>query len=291
MSITVKLINGTSKEVSVPDFNVSVADLKKLTADVIEIPADEQRVVLRGKVLKDADILTACGMESGCVVHIVKSKKKTTEAEAPKPTTAPPPAQAPSVPASTPSAEANPYAALSGWGNAGATNNAAPNMNPGGFGGMPQMDMQQTMQMMQDPFTQQMMQEISRNPELLRQMMQMNPQTANMPPEMMQMAMQMMQNPQMMQMMMGMANGGAAPGAGAGGFGAGMGNNAQSGGFPPFNPAAFAPPPPQGNPREIYREQLQQLREMGFPNEDANIAALQQSQGNLSFAIERLFSA
>lgn len=49
-------------------------------------------------------------------------------------------------------------------------------------------------------------------------------------------------------------------------------------------------PQPQGDPRVIYRDQLNQLREMGFPNEEANIAALQQASGNIHFAIERLFN-
>lgn len=44
-------------------------------------------------------------------------------------------------------------------------------------------------------------------------------------------------------------------------------------------------PQPQGDPHVIYSEQLNQLREMGFPNEEANIAALQQANGNIHFAI------
>lgn len=97
-----------------------------------------------------------------------------------------------------------------------------------------------------------------------------------------------------MQQMMDIVRGSSASG-GLNQFGAPANQQNQSI-VPPtggFNPAWFAPPPPppQGNPREIYREQLQQLREMGFPNEDANIAALQQAQGNVQFALERLLGA
>lgn len=70
------------------------------------------------------------------------------------------------------------------------------------------------------------------------------------------------------------------------------------GGFPAGNqpvqqtgPSPFFVAPPAGNPREVYASQLEQLRAMGFPNEQANIAALQQSQGNIEFAIERLLNA
>lgn len=54
---------------------------------------------------------------------------------------------------------------------------------------------------------------------------------------------------------------------------------------------SFAPPPVQGDPREVYRQQLQEMREMGFPSEEANLIALQQAQGNVSFAVDRLLNS
>jgi ubiquilin len=69
-------------------------------------------------------------------------------------------------------------------------------------------------------------------------------------------------------------------------FGAGQNNNNNAAPVPNFFGA-----PPVANPREAYAAQLLQLKDMGFPNESANLAALQQSQGNIDFAIERLLGA
>lgn len=44
------------------------------------------------------------------------------------------------------------------------------------------------------------------------------------------------------------------------------------------------------DPEEAYREQLQQLRDMGFINTEANIAALQATGGNVNAAVERLLN-
>lgn len=319
MSVTVKLVNGTQKTVEVPDLGITVSEFTKLTAPVVDIPADEQRVVLRGRVLKENDILSAVGMEHGNAVHIVRSKKKEAAAapakpaaettSAPSATTAPPaPSTQPAVsqPAST---SVNPYAALAGGAfgaappTAGSGSAAMDNANwaSAGFGAGWTPSPDQALQMMQNPMMMQLMQNAMRDPQFVQQMMQSNPYLANMPPEVIQQTMQMMNNPEMMRSMMSMMSGmsGAQGGGAAPTAGASLQQQQLAGSAAPpsgfggagFNPALFAPPPPQGDPREIYRDQLQQLREMGFPNEDANIAALQQSQGNISFAIERLFNA
>ena len=44
------------------------------------------------------------------------------------------------------------------------------------------------------------------------------------------------------------------------------------------------------NYREIYKEQLAQLKDMGFTDEAKNIEILKNCQGNINFAIEKLFS-
>lgn len=321
MAITIKLANGTQHTVEVADFGVTVAELKKQIAETLEIPADEQRIILRGKVLKDEGVLSAVGMEDGNVIHVVRSKKNTAATSNPSAASTAnisAPSSAVAAPAPTPSqaqpvpSAANPYAALMstfGAPQAPTAGAGLPAMNP--YGGMGMggagagMDMfgagapnpQQAMEMMQNPMMQQMMQQALSNPQFMQYVIQSNPQLASMPPQQQQAIIEMMRNPQMMQLAMAMSGGlggmpqggpeatpqsaqGAAPqGAAPSPFGAG------------FNPAMFAPPVPQGNPREIYREQLQQLRDMGFPNEEANIAALQQAQGNVQFALERLLGA
>lgn len=44
------------------------------------------------------------------------------------------------------------------------------------------------------------------------------------------------------------------------------------------------------DPQEAFREQLQQLRDMGFINTEANLAALQATGGNVNAAVERLLN-
>lgn len=322
MPITVKLANGTQHTVDVSDFGVTVTELKKQLEGALSIPADEQRVILRGKVLKDDCVLSAVGMEEGSVIHVVRSKKAAAPAAGPasastqaSPSTGTP-ASTPSAPApstaqshsSQAEAPANPYAALmSNFGAAqpqqpaGGANaffaggNPYANFGMGtGMGGAEQPLPPHIVELMQTPVMQQMMQQALSDPQFTQHIIQSSPLLSNLPPAQQQAFIQMMRNPQVMQQMMDIVRGSSASG-GLNQFGAPANQQNQSI-VPPtggFNPAWFAPPPPppQGNPREIYREQLQQLREMGFPNEDANIAALQQAQGNVQFALERLLGA
>lgn len=81
--------------------------------------------------------------------------------------------------------------------------------------------------------------------------------------------------------------------------GGGMG-----GGFPFPGGAGFgAPPPPAASPaapaapslsqaelKQKYASEIQQLKDMGFCNEDTNATVLQQTNGNVEAAVERLLS-
>jgi ubiquilin len=134
-----------------------------------------------------------------------------------------------------------------------------------------------------------MMREIFSNPELMRQMF----------------------SPQMMQQMSTMLNSGGMGGMGMNPFGMGMpmtnpnnnNNNNSSGNMNPYanlfnmNMGNFGMGQnsnnnPQDNvdPKEKYKEQLAQLKDMGFINEEANIQVLKQCDGNVQFAIEKLLN-
>ncbi|RDI82859.1 hypothetical protein Vi05172_g7062 [Venturia inaequalis] len=101
-----------------------------------------------------------------------------------------------------------------------------------------------------------------------------------------------MQNPDMMRsvmQMMGGADGGATPGAGAGGAGA----NPFSQLFNPalmgsMMPAETQIPADTRPPEERYESQLRQLNDMGFFEFERNIAALRRSGGSVQGAIEHL---
>ncbi|TPP42383.1 Ubiquitin family protein [Leishmania donovani] len=282
MAVTIKLANGSQHTVEVPDFSVTVAEFKKQIAEMLEIPASEQRIIMRGKVLKDDAVLSAIGMEDGSVIHVVRSKKSGASASstnasstlaASDPTSSPnvqPSTTTPAQPVPAQTA-ANPYAAL--MSNFGAPQTQQP---------VPAMEL------MQNPMMQQMMQQALSNPQFMQYIIQNSPQLAGLQQDQQQAIIEMMRNPYMMQQAMAMM--GSLGGTGGAPLATSQAPSTPAVGAG-FNPAMFAPPVPQGNPREVYREQLQLLRDMGFPNEEANIAALQQAQGNVQFALERLLGA
>jgi hypothetical protein len=118
-------------------------------------------------------------------------------------------------------------------------------------------------------------------------------------------AMQMMQSMGgMPDMMGGMPGQPGMPGA-MGGMPGQPGMPGGFGQFPPgFNPMMMPPgmmppgmmPPTASTgaadtrpPREKYAEQLKQIKEMGFNDEDAILQILESTGGNVQLALERLF--
>ena len=90
----------------------------------------------------------------------------------------------------------------------------------------------------------------------------------------------MLANPQMMSAMMNMMGGGGAP----------QGSPMNP---PPFNPMMAGlmgspSPAPAQNLRELYASQLQQMKDMGFINDDKNLQALQSTDGDVNAAVEKL---
>ena len=97
--------------------------------------------------------------------------------------------------------------------------------------------------------------------------------------------------PGMMGMMGGMPPAGGSPAAGSG-----AGAGAAAGGFNPAmmgmmgGPMGGAAAADTRPPKEKYAEQIQQIKEMGFPDEDAIAQILEQTGGNVQLALEKLFS-
>ena len=207
------------------------------------------------------------------------------------------------------SAGGNPWASM---GAAGAGANGMPSMP-----GMPaNMDMEQTLQMLENPLVQQMMESMMANPAMLESMMASNPMLAQLRQSNPQMAsmlsnpefMRTMMNPQVLRSMMQLQQsmGGAGGGGGMPGFpgmagspggagGAGMdfasllgsmqGANLSSPGGAGGGSAAVNRPP-----EERYRVQLQSLRDMGFDDDATNIRVLEQNHGNVNRAIDFLLT-
>ncbi|KAI3654742.1 hypothetical protein MP228_000122 [Amoeboaphelidium protococcarum] len=304
----------------------TVLQLKEKIASEKEIPANEQRLIYSGRVLKDPDTLETYKIEDGHTIHLVKGRS--TAAPAPSASTGQASAGArTAAPASNPAQSAG-----------SATQGAA---NPFSmFGQPPQFGGAGAGMGMNNPMMNTMMQQMLQNPQFMESLMQSNPmlQQMGMSPEQLRSIMQdpmfqsMMQNPQLMEQMMQMQGAGGLGGGfgGMGGFGGvtsppsqqpqqqqsgGNGGNAQQqlpplGGpfMNPFmmNPALMqsmlgggaagagannAQPAANQDPPEIrFSSQLQQLQDMGFYDTSANIRAISATGGNVNAAVEYLLS-
>ncbi|KAH8596671.1 hypothetical protein B0O99DRAFT_509639 [Bisporella sp. PMI_857] len=250
----------------------TVLDLKNLlSGDAYEkIPAARQRLIYSGRVMKDGDLISSYKIKPGNTIHLVKSAASNAAQNPTSPGTAAGGAAASGVPQNMAAGTANnPLAGLTGARYAGHM--SLPGMDmfgpDGGMGAGPSEE--QFTRMLEDPNTQQMMNEALSNPQMIDMIIQSNPQLRNLPNareilqspyfrRMMTDPVAMRQAAAMQRMMQG--GGGAssfpAPGvtdntpqSGAG-TGANNNNSAQLPQFPNFGPfglggqnpfAAFAP--------------------------------------------------
>lgn len=169
VELNVKSTSGTSFKAEVP-VDSTVLAVKEAIADKSKIPAQNQRLVFKGQVLKDDKTLVGdYGFKSGSAVHVVRGVGPTTST--PSPAAAPAPARA-AAPAPAPVG-----LGLGGFGLGGF-----------GLGGMPgggdfnamQRQMQQQMAanpgMMEQMLNSPAMQSLLQNPEAVSGMIQSNPQ-------------------------------------------------------------------------------------------------------------------
>ncbi|KAM9986570.1 hypothetical protein ACTFIY_010975 [Dictyostelium cf. discoideum] len=160
------------------ELGITVADFKKVIATKCSIPADQQRIIYSGRILKDHQTLDEIKIQDGHTVHLVKGAAP------------PPPPVEQQVP--TPS-----------------------NTQPQGIPGVPQNinDMMNN-PMIQEMFNSRVMDSLLDNPDVFRDMMMGNPEmreVLNNNPEMAQMlsdprqlrqSLEMMRNPELMREMM-----------------------------------------------------------------------------------------
>ncbi|RCH81358.1 hypothetical protein CU097_002315 [Rhizopus azygosporus] len=316
--------SGDKKFAIAIDPSKSVLEFKEMIAEKTDVPAERQRLIYSGRVLKDNDTLSDCKIGDGNTVHMVKGSQpgapkasSTPAAVAPTATTTTTTtASAPQTNnnnTNTQSIPNNPFAGLAGM---PADSQSNPfNLFGSGFGAGAMgnsfgslLDPNMANQMLQNPMFAQYMSSVLQNPAVLDSIIQTNPQLSNMGPEIRQMLQspefrQMLSNPDMIRQMATMASmfGGANPA------------NQQPAAENPFASLGSGVPPvdPQlqqrmaalfgGNsntntqvdtrpPEERFQVQLQQLNEMGFWDAAKNIRALTATGGNVNAAIELLFS-
>jgi ubiquilin len=211
--VNIKCSNADKYEVETPP-NATVLEFKELLFQVSNVSVESQRLIYKGRVLKDDNGLDFYGVEDGQTIHLVRSNKSRTDTNTSSST---------SVPASTTTAPStttpNPSAGNFSFPPTGQNQNQNPFAGLGGLGGMPDLSQMQN-QLMQNPdMMQQMlnsplMESLLSNPELMQNMMLSNPQLQPMldanphirhilnDPAMMRQTMEMMRNPAAMQQAM-----------------------------------------------------------------------------------------
>ncbi|EFJ13793.1 hypothetical protein SELMODRAFT_268972 [Selaginella moellendorffii] len=147
-TVHIRCSNGTKFSVTV-DLKSTVRGLKSLLVERSEVPADQQRLIYKGRVLKDENSLDSYDLQNDHTVHLVRG--------------APPPGSAPAAPSpASPSPAAAPPAAAPPGG-------IGANMHGGFFGGAAApLGTATTL-----PEFQQVQQQLMQNPNLMREMMNM----------------------------------------------------------------------------------------------------------------------
>lgn len=181
--------------------STTVADLKaKLsTSEYADIPAERQRLIYSGRVLKDQDTLSSAKIKDGHTVHLVKgaaSNARQNPANQSAGASGSGSTPVPQVPTNLASGTGNnPLAGLTGARYAGF--HGLPGMDTfGPDGGMgPPPDPEQLLQMMDNPMFLSQMNEALNNPAVI-EMMTQNPMFRNNP-----MLAEMIRNPEMRRML------------------------------------------------------------------------------------------
>jgi ubiquilin len=201
VTFNIKAANDQKHVLTLPA-TTTIADLKtKLSApEYADIPADRQRLIYSGRVLKDPDTLGGVKVKDGHTIHLVKgAASNARQNPANHGTTSTPGASgspAPQVPTNIAAGTGNnPLAGLTGARYAGF--HGLPSMDTfGADGGMgPPPNPEAMLEMMDNPMFLSQMNEAMNNPAVVDMMMQ-NPMIRNNP-----MLQEMLRNPEMRRMM------------------------------------------------------------------------------------------
>lgn len=180
ISFKIKTSGDASHTITMSE-NATVLDLKTLLSgdDYEKIPADRQRLIYSGRVLKDPEPLKTYKIKTGNTIHMVKnapSNAAQNPANNANPSTGSAPRAAAGVPTNMAAGTANnPLAGLTGARYAGQVN--LPGMDmfgaDGGMGAPPNED--QIASLLDDPNMQQTLNEALNNPQMVDMMIQNTP--------------------------------------------------------------------------------------------------------------------
>ncbi|BBM99682.1 ubiquilin [Marchantia polymorpha subsp. ruderalis] len=185
-TVHVRCSNGNKFSLEV-DLSITVRALKVMLAERSEIPADQQRLIYKGRVLKDDNSLDSYGLQHDHTVHLVRgapASATTPASSATTPTSTPAPGGGGGLPQTPPGlSQTAPGSNPTGLGAFSFPNFGAGAGGGGGGFGMGLQEIQQVQQqLMQNPnLMREMMnmpavQNLMNNPDLMRSIIMSNPQ-------------------------------------------------------------------------------------------------------------------
>ncbi|TAQ90159.1 hypothetical protein B7494_g1544 [Chlorociboria aeruginascens] len=194
ITFKVKTSGDSNHTITMPE-TATVLDLKtKLSGDEYEkIPADRQRLIYSGRVMKNEEPLATYKIRAGNTIHMVKSAQSNAAQNPASSTSAP----AAAVPTNMAAGTANnPLAGLTGARYAGHMGLPGADMfgADGGMGAPPNED--QIATLLDDPNMQRTLNEALNNPDMINMMIQSTPQLRNNPH-----AREMLSSPEFRQML------------------------------------------------------------------------------------------
>ncbi|OJJ49095.1 hypothetical protein ASPZODRAFT_129494 [Penicilliopsis zonata CBS 506.65] len=208
ITFTIKSSNDAKFSLTLPA-STSVEELKNIlsTSDYADTPAERQRLIYSGRVLKDNETLESYKIKDGHTIHLVKSAASNQRQAPSSQSTATSAATGPAATAAQPTAGVptnlaagtgnNPLAGLTGARYAGfAQLPGAGLFGPdGGMGPPPDAD--SMLNMLENPQFQSTINEALQNPAMIDMMIQQNPMLRDMGPR----VRQMMQSPEFRRML------------------------------------------------------------------------------------------
>jgi len=203
----------------------TVQQAKESIAKHCDTPAERQRLIFAGRVLKDHQVLSDCKIVDGVTVHMVPMPNAAAAGAPPRASPNPTPSSAAGA---SPSGQSQGQPGLFGmpnlgglfgsFGSIGQQQQQAQQQQQGNFMEQMQQNIMQNpemmQQLMQNPMVQQLNQRLMNDPELLRGLIENNPQIQQViesnpevghvlrDPSMLRQAMELSQNPELMREMM-----------------------------------------------------------------------------------------
>ncbi|KAF5798513.1 putative Ubiquitin-like domain, Heat shock chaperonin-binding, UBA-like superfamily, ubiquilin [Helianthus annuus] len=179
VTVNIRCSNGTKFTVQA-SLESSVESFKSVVEQKCDIPSAQQRLIYKGRILKDDQTLKSYGMEADHTVHLVRGfvPATSTPADAPptRANTTPAAAEAGSVDAGTTGGNGLGGSLFPGLGLSGLGGNGG--LFGAGLPGLEQMQQQLTQNpnMMREIMDLPLVQNLLNNPETMRNMMMSNPQ-------------------------------------------------------------------------------------------------------------------